>query len=44
MSVNGKAQGEPIPGDDLYAALLRIFLGDKPSDPELKSGLLGQGP
>ena len=44
MSVNGKAQGEPIAGDDLYAALLRIFLGDKPSDPELKSGLLGQGP
>jgi hypothetical protein len=43
MSVNGRAQGEPIAGEDLYAALLRIFLGDKPSDPELKSALLGQG-
>ena len=41
LSVNGKPRGEPIPGDDLYAALLRIFLGDKPSDPELKQGLLG---
>jgi hypothetical protein len=43
MSVNGRPQGEPIAGEDLYAALLRIFLGEKPSDPELKSGLLGQG-
>ena len=41
LSVNGKPRGEPIPGDDLYAALLRIFLGDKPADPELKQGLLG---
>lgn len=44
MSVNGRPHGEPIAGEDLYAALLRIFLGDKPSDPELKTGLLGQGP
>jgi Chalcone isomerase-like len=41
MSVNGKPRGEPLPGDDLYAALLRIFIGDKPTDPELKVGLLG---
>jgi hypothetical protein len=44
LLLNGKPRGEPIPGDDLYAALLRIFLGDKPSDPELKQGLLGAGP
>jgi hypothetical protein len=41
LSLNGKPRGAPIPGDDLYAALLRIFLGDKPSDPELKQALLG---
>ena len=41
LSVNGKPRGAPVPGDDLYAALLRIFLGDKPADPELKQGLLG---
>jgi hypothetical protein len=41
MSVNGKPRGEPIPGEDLYAALLRIFVGDRPADPELKVGLLG---
>lgn len=41
MSVNGKPRGEPLPGDDLYAALLRIFIGERPTDPELKLGLLG---
>jgi Chalcone isomerase-like len=41
MSVNGKPRGEPIAGEDLYAALLRIFVGDRPTDPELKVGLLG---
>jgi Chalcone isomerase-like len=38
---NGKRHGEPIKGDDFYTALLRIFIGAKPSDPELKTGLLG---
>jgi hypothetical protein len=41
LSWNGKIQGEPIPGADLYTALLKIFIGDKPTDPELKTGLLG---
>lgn len=41
MTWNGKLQGEPIPGGDLYTALLKIFIGDKPTDPELKTGLLG---
>ena len=41
MSFNGKLQGEPLPGGDLYTALLKIFIGDKPTDPELKTGLLG---
>ncbi len=41
LSINGRAQGDAIPGADLYAAVLRIFLGDRPVDRELKSGLLG---
>ena len=41
FAYNGKVRGEPIPGEDLYAALLRIFVGDKPVDKELKTGLLG---
>lgn len=41
FSLNGKPRGAPIPGDDLYAALLRVFLGEKPVDSVLKAGLLG---
>lgn len=41
LTLNGKLRGEPIAGEDLYAALLRIFVGDKPVDAELKVGLLG---
>jgi hypothetical protein len=41
MARNGSARFDPIPGDDLYAALLRCFLGDRPADPEMKTGLLG---
>ena len=39
--VNGKAQGSAIAGEDFYGALLRIWLGDKPVDGDLKKGLLG---
>jgi Chalcone isomerase-like len=39
--VNGKQQGSAIAGEDFYAALLRIWLGDKPVDADLKKGLLG---
>ena len=42
VSVNGAAKGKPIPGEDFYRALLRIWLGDKPVDGDLKKGLLGQ--
>ncbi len=38
---NGRRRGNVVPGDDFYAALLRIFIGAKPADPELKTGLLG---
>jgi hypothetical protein len=39
--VNGKAQGSAIVGEDFYGALLRIWLGDKPVDADLKKGMLG---
>ena len=41
FALNGKPRGDAIPGADLYAAVLRIFLGDKPIDARLKAGLLG---
>jgi len=41
MAVNGKPYGAPVPGADLYAALLRIFVGDRPVDAKMKAGMLG---
>lgn len=42
MLVNGKASGAPIAGEDFYRALLRIWLGDKPVQDDLKQALLGR--
>jgi hypothetical protein len=39
--LNGKRHGSDIPGDDFYQSLLRIWLGNKPVDADLKSALLG---
>ena len=39
--VNGKPAGKPISGEDFYRALLRIWLGDKPVQEDLKKSLLG---
>jgi len=41
--VNGAPRGKPIAGDEFYRALLRIWLGDKPVDGDLKKAMLGQG-
>jgi Chalcone isomerase-like len=41
LSRNGKTVGEPVAGDDFYAALLRCFIGEQPADPDMKVGLLG---
>jgi hypothetical protein len=40
--LNGKRHGSDIPGDDFYQTLLRIWLGPKPVDADLKSALLGK--
>jgi NADH dehydrogenase/NADH:ubiquinone oxidoreductase subunit G len=39
--VNGKPAGKPIAGADFYKALLKIWLGDKPVQDDLKRALLG---
>jgi hypothetical protein len=41
--VNGAPKGKPIAGEEFYRALLRIWLGDKPVDGDLKKAMLGQG-
>ena len=42
VTVEGKPAGAPIPGEDFYRALLRIWLGDKPVQDDLKKALLGE--
>jgi hypothetical protein len=41
LLVNGTPSGKPIAGEDFYRALLRIWLGDKPVQNDLKRALLG---
>ena len=41
LTLNGARRGQPLPGEDLYGGVLKIFLGDKPVDKKLKAGLLG---
>ena len=41
LSRNGKATGQPLAGDDLYRAVLQIFVGEHAIDPRMKQGLLG---
>lgn len=41
VTVEGKAAGKPIAGEDFYRALLGIWLGDKPVQDDLKRALLG---
>ena len=41
LTLNGQPRGEPIAGDDLYAGVLKIFIGELPVDKKLKAGLLG---
>jgi chalcone isomerase-like protein len=39
--IDGSPHGRPIPGEDFYRALLRIWLGDTPVQDDLKKSLLG---
>lgn len=42
MLVNARLRGDPIPGEDFYAALLRSFIGEVPYDLKMRAGLLGR--
>ena len=42
VTVEGKPAGAAIPGEDFYRALLKIWLGDKPVQADLKGALLGE--
>lgn len=42
LSINGKQQGKDIAGEDFYRALLRIWLGSRPAQDDLKELLLGK--
>ena len=39
--IQGKPTGKPIAGQDFYNALLKIWVGDKPVQDDLKKALLG---
>lgn len=41
VTVDGKPMGAAIPGEDFYRALLRIWLGERPVQDDLKGALLG---
>lgn len=41
ISVNGQAKGSNMAGEEFFTAVLRVWLGEKPSDGGLKKGLLG---
>jgi Chalcone isomerase-like len=43
LSLNGRPVGAPVAGDDLYAATLRIFVGERPVDRRMKAGMLAGG-
>ena len=42
LRLNGQAKGEPIPGKELFTAILSIYIGEQPVDKKLKPALLGQ--
>ena len=42
LYIDGTAQGEPMHGQEFFRALLRIWLGERPAEEELKRLLLRQ--
>lgn len=43
LRYNDQAVGMPVPGEDLYRVVLKIFVGEKPVDKRMKEGLLRGG-
>jgi hypothetical protein len=44
LTVSGQVKGKDIAGEGFYRALLKIWLGDKPVQDDLKQALLGKTP
>jgi hypothetical protein len=44
LTMNGKVRGAPVPGADLYNAMLSIFVGERALDKPMSAGLLGGTP
>ena len=44
LTVKGKVEGEPFKEPEFFNALMRIWLGSKPADWQLKDALLGKAP
>jgi hypothetical protein len=42
LYIDGVPHGAPMPGRDFFRALLRIWLGERPAQPDMKRLLLGQ--
>ncbi len=42
LTVRGQPQGADIAGEDFHQALLRIWIGEKPAQDDLKDALLGK--
>jgi len=42
VTIEGKPAGAAIPGEDFFRALLKIWLGDRPIQDDLKKALLGE--
>jgi len=43
ITIDSAPKGPSITGEDFYAALLRVWIGDRPVDASLKKAMLGQG-
>ena len=42
LSIDGKPAGTPMAGEEFFRMLLRIWLGEKPAQEDLKEALLGK--
>jgi hypothetical protein len=42
VALNGEVKSHAIPGEDVYRALLKVWLGDRPASGGLKKALLGR--
>ncbi|MBK8524227.1 MAG: chalcone isomerase family protein [Betaproteobacteria bacterium] len=42
LTINGQTKGKEIAGEDFFAALLKVWLGEDPVQNDLKQGLLGK--